>query len=180
MPLRASTAGRPRLWHLLSPWPPVYTSPGKSHFVAVGESRLWQARVAVLLRSSLVRTRLGDGFTALHIAAIQGDLSMIACLVRHGADIDARAEQWTCVLSVLVAHGGDVNAVNDAVRTPLHEAVRGGGSGVARGPVKGGCVPSGERCESPGEGSRWQHTAHVGARNRAGHLGPDGSRWLAE
>ena len=62
-------------------------------FRAAGEGRVWQVRLAVLLRPSLLRKRLNDGFTALHLAAIEGDLPMIDCLVRHGSDIDARAER---------------------------------------------------------------------------------------
>ncbi|RSL88727.1 hypothetical protein CEP52_015119 [Fusarium oligoseptatum] len=73
------------------------------------------------------------GRTALHIAIKQGYSSIVATLVDHGADIDARVHSWTPLLlaakhgwfqipEYLIKKEADVNAADYHRRTALHWA----------------------------------------------------------
>ena len=141
---------------------------GRERFIyAVGDGEIWQVRLSLLLRPSLIRTRLNDGFTPLHVAAIAHDPPMIDCLVRHGADLDARAERGTEIFWIPVQHaqggerplhcalwkedpvptverllsdGADPNASDDDGSTPLHLAACMGQANAVRVLVANGAA----------------------------------------
>jgi len=88
----------------------------------------------------------GYGETLLHIAANQGDVPMVALLIRRGAEIDARDRYGRTplfsavggtfgphpeVAKMLVDHGADVNARKNSGETVLCYALE---MGRARGP----------------------------------------------
>jgi len=77
------------------------------------------------------------GCTALHVAALSGDVAMAKTLIDGGSDVNAR-EAWDgtplhfaarCgsaeICSLLLDAGADVNASNESGATPLVEAARG-------------------------------------------------------
>jgi len=83
-------------------------------------------------------TRDGDGFTALHAAAMSCRRETISLLLRRGADLNARDKEGNTPLHYAVAcdypqrvvlpllkHGADLNVVNARGETPLHIAARG-------------------------------------------------------
>jgi ankyrin repeat protein len=80
-------------------------------------------------------TRDGDGFTALHAAAMSCRRETISLLLRRGADLNARDKEGNTplhyavacdypqrVLPPLLKHGADPNAANARGETPLHIA----------------------------------------------------------
>ncbi|HME18313.1 MAG TPA: ankyrin repeat domain-containing protein [Nitrososphaerales archaeon] len=102
------------------------------------------------------RSRAGslskDGFTALHLAAFFCHKEVAEYLVKHGADVNALANNATKVRplhsavahrhleisKLLVDHGADVNARQQGGFTPLHEAAFGGSLELAQMLLKHG------------------------------------------
>jgi len=104
---------------------------------------VWPVDMAALLIANGADVRIADeqGQTALHWAVNRdnhrGDKALIELLLKHGADINARAAStsgswagWTplhvaCgngnpdIVGLLLAHGADVNAKSDKGETPL-------------------------------------------------------------
>ena len=86
--------------------------------------------------SSLMSVRDSDGSTPLHCACWKGHESVVAVLLKAGADVNAENinEHWGTtplhaaahanqkkVAELLIAHGADINARNLNDRTPLDE-----------------------------------------------------------
>ncbi|KAK5651657.1 hypothetical protein OQA88_11832 [Cercophora sp. LCS_1] len=78
----------------------------------------------------------GEGWTALHLAAIKGDAKAVRALVRAGADVDAKTGRhsvmplyYACrygheeVVRVLLTSGADVNLRDCYGRQPIHSSV---------------------------------------------------------
>jgi len=95
-------------------------------------------RVKELVRmdSSLMSVRDSDGSTPLHCACWKGHESVVAVLLKAGADVNAENanEHWGTtplhaaahanqkkIAELLIAHGADINARNLNDRTPLDE-----------------------------------------------------------
>jgi len=83
------------------------------------------------------------GTTPLHIAAIRGDIRIIALLLDAGAEIDARGEYGHTPLNnavglghveavrLLLSRGADANIPNDWGQTPKQSAKMGGNPEMA-------------------------------------------------
>lgn len=94
----------------------------------------------------LIHTFSSDGWTYLHRAAQCGRADVAALLLRHGADVNARAHndlantpllcavigQHLDLVRFLIAQGADVNMPNNAGATPLHKAAIGGDCRIVR------------------------------------------------
>ena len=75
------------------------------------------------------------GFTALHIAVVEGELNNARILLEAGADINAKNSfgetplhravitENIKVLEFLISNGADINALKNRGFTPLHKAV---------------------------------------------------------
>lgn len=95
----------------------------------------------LLARDPQLALRLSpDGFTALHLAAFFGQEEVAAELLRHGADVQAVAQNQlrvqalhsaaagghTAVARLLLEHGADPNARQEGGFVPLHAAAQSG------------------------------------------------------
>jgi len=106
-------------------------------------------RVKELVRMdpSLMSVRDSDGSTPLHCACWKGHESVVAVLLKAGADVNAENanEHWGTtplhaaahanqkkIAELLIAHGADINARNLNDRTPLDETSFHNASAVAR------------------------------------------------
>jgi cytohesin len=103
--------------------------------------------VRVLLTSGLVDANcedaVGDGFTALHHAAEEGQTSVVRMLLAAGADVNVKSVDGTplmlaadrghdAVVQLLLATNQvDINAMDEHGRTALAHAVEGGPKAVA-------------------------------------------------
>ncbi|MCH8165321.1 MAG: ankyrin repeat domain-containing protein [Planctomycetes bacterium] len=87
--------------------------------------------------------RSANGYTAIHRAALSGDLAKVKQLIDAGADVDLRVRslenysaEWSNtplhiaavsgraeMVGLLLSHGADVNARNEHGATPLHRAI---------------------------------------------------------
>ena len=88
----------------------------------------------------LIHTYSSDGWTYLHRAAQFGRHDLADLLLRHGADVNARAHngiastpllcavigQHLDLVKYLIARGADVNLATSEGATPLHKAAIGG------------------------------------------------------
>jgi ankyrin repeat protein len=105
-------------------------------------------------------TRDGDGFTALHAAAMSCQRKTISLLLRRGADLNARDKEGNTplhyavacdypqrVLPPLLKHGADPNAANARGETPLHIAAGEGRYAVAYLLLKHGADPNARDAE---------------------------------
>jgi ankyrin repeat protein len=75
----------------------------------------------LLLNAGANPNAAGSGYTALHIAAMRGDLALIEALIDHGADLNARQQKGSPTKRVVSGHALDVR-LNGA--TPYLLAVR--------------------------------------------------------
>ncbi len=94
----------------------------------------------------LIHSYSSDGWTYLHRAAQFGRNDIVDLLLKHGADVNARAHngladtpilcavigQHIDLVRFLIAHGADVNSPNSAGATPLHKAAIGGDCRIVR------------------------------------------------
>jgi hypothetical protein len=83
-------------------------------------------------------------FTALHAAAGLGDDKMVALLLKHKADVNARTRYGETPLHraawgghelaavALIVAKGDVDAQNDLMQTPLHCAISANRAGIVK------------------------------------------------
>ena len=105
-------------------------------------------------------TRDGDGFTALHAAAMSCQRKTISLLLRRGADLNARDKEGNTplhyavacdypqrVLPPLLKHGADPNAVNARGEAPLHIAAGEGRYAVAYLLLQHGADPNARDAE---------------------------------
>jgi ankyrin repeat protein len=98
--------------------------------VSTGDVATWQAR---LQAEAGVNARNGAGNTALHLAALNHDLTAVNALLAAGAEVDARNEAAATpliygaghagVVRALLARGADPNAASKLKITPLIAAV---------------------------------------------------------
>jgi ankyrin repeat protein len=94
-------------------------------------------KVKMLLEndSGLIQARDADGSTALHCAAWKGHQSIVALLLREGADVNAHNsnDHWgttplhaaahanqPAIAQMLIEQGANVNAPDMNGKTPLH------------------------------------------------------------
>ncbi|MEM7674905.1 MAG: ankyrin repeat domain-containing protein [Myxococcota bacterium] len=64
-----------------------------------------------------------DGYTALHTAIVQGDLTSIQKLLAAGADIDRRSDSGMFALGIAIVHGHGLDVLDaiDAAGADLHQ-----------------------------------------------------------
>jgi len=104
------------------------------------------AQVRQLLASGVSpNTRNENGWTALHVAALYGQVAVAEALIGHGAAVDA-ADNEACatpladaaqaghlaVVNLLLKRGANVNATCEFDLTPLHLAAREGHTEVVK------------------------------------------------
>ncbi len=106
-----------------------------------------------------------DGFRPLHLACAGGHLSVVRCLLRAGANVDATSAHPGCfagmqplhaavagdrldVIELLLAHGASLEATDEAGFTPLHLAVTRSSVDVVRRLLAAGADPSREVADS--------------------------------
>ena len=101
-----------------------------------------------------VQAKFGDQeLSALHLAALKGDVKLASYLLNRGADIEARSIEGDRALHLaalanhprmvefLLANGADVNVQNVDGISPLHRAVQGQGEMVVRSILDAGVDP---------------------------------------
>ncbi len=62
----------------------------------------------VLLNAGADPNAAGSGYTALHVAAMKGDLVLMAALIDHGADLNARQQKGSPTQRVSSGHNLDI------------------------------------------------------------------------
>ena len=84
------------------------------------------------------------GWTPLHFAARNNEVSVVLALVKIGADPNARDEegQTPTMVSALVEAGFDPNAQNEKGATPLHFAVLMSNAAMVVALIKAGADPN--------------------------------------
>lgn len=108
------------------------------------EAVMWSSRDALLdaLQRGGDANDIENGQSALMLACLQDRDDLAADLVRHGADVNAKAPDGSTPLftatylgsrelvRVLISAGADVNATNHVGQTPLMVAAKSGSDGV--------------------------------------------------
>ena len=136
-----------------------------------------------------------SGITPIHIAARDGHIDMLLCLIRHGADVDSRdCRQWTPlhhgaehahsdVLGLLLENGALVDAIGRDSVTPILVAAGSGDAQTVRTLLEHGALIS-QRDDSGRTALHWasesgnretaevlvEHGDDVEARDRDGCL----------
>jgi ankyrin repeat protein len=87
------------------------------------------AMMAALLEAGADANSAGAGYTALHVAATRGDVTMVRTLLAHNASINARQQKGSPTKRIRTGHSLDW-AMTGA--TPYLLAVRGGNAEVMR------------------------------------------------
>lgn len=114
-------------------------------------------RVQELLDSSeSVASHSGDGFTPLHLASFFKQVEIVRLLISHGADVNAAAENASCVrplhsaaasqsieiVRILLENGADPNAVQHGGWTALQSASKNGNRQIIELLLQHGANPS--------------------------------------
>lgn len=95
---------------LLSRWYERHARERDLAFIRAVELGNWKRALYLLKRGVDVNAQTAVGFTALHLAAANGDIGLVGVLLRHGADVDAQSVGGTPLH--LAAQNGHVRVVN--------------------------------------------------------------------
>jgi uncharacterized protein len=149
-------------------------------FEATALGRLADLRDRIRDEASLINSRSGDGFTALHFAGFFGQPEAARLLIDNGAQVDAVAANPMQVMPLhsaasarnleavrlLLEHGAPVNARQHGGWAPIHSAAQNGDAPMVELLLKHGADPklANDDGKTPGMVAREKGHEDVAAR----------------
>ncbi len=144
-------------------------------FEAAAAGRVERVREAVEADASLANAFAPDGFTPLGLAAFFGQEAVVACLLDHGAEVNAVSRNATgytaltaavarghvVLVAQLLACGADASHRYGPGHTPLHTAAASGHREVARMLIEYGADPGAKTDEGRTAGELAAEKGHA-------------------